>query len=200
MEYIPHILYINLDRRPDRLAQIQGELGNMGLSGERIPAVDTVPHGYIGCTISHINALKKARDAGWENVLILEDDFHFIVTKETLYKQLTTFYLNHKNYDILLFGHNVIHTEYVDALISRTKNVQTTSGYIVHKRFYTTLINRLEEGLLLLIETKDAGKYTIDQYWKELQHHSLWYYFNNRIGIQREGFSDIELKNVNYKV
>lgn len=200
MEFIPHILYINLDSRPDRLAQITSELSCMGLSGERLSAVNTVPHGYIGCSATHIKGLKLARECGWENVVMLEDDFQFVVNKETLERQLREFFSRGIEYDVLFLGYNLINSGPKDNLVGKALEVQTTSGYIVHKRFYDILIKHLEEGLEKLTATHNPSKYTIDQWWKSLQPVHSWYYFVNRIGIQRPGYSDIEGRVVNYRV
>ena len=200
MEYIPHIFYINLDKRPDRLSEIQSELEKMGLSGERYSAIHTPGFGQIGCTMSHINVLKIARERNLENVLIFEDDFEFIVSKDVFLSNIKSFFEKKIEYDVLMLSYNLNHSEPVDDIIGRTKDVQTASGYIVHNRFYTTLINRLEEGLPLLIRTRNPSKYINDQYWKALQPSSLWYYFNTRIGIQRPSYSNLVNDYVDYKV
>ncbi len=70
----------------------------------------------------------------------------------------------------------------------------------MNKRFYKLLIDHLEKGFFELAKTKNPSKYTNDQYWKLLQPTHKWYYFNQRIGIQRPGFSNIENKYVEYKV
>jgi hypothetical protein len=200
MEYLPHIFYINLDKRPDRLTEIQGELSRMGLSGERIPALYTPAHGSIGCTFSHIYGLKLARERGLSHVLILEDDFQFVVDKTIFENNLRDFFSRGIEYDVLFLSYNLREGEHIDNLIGRGRNVQTASGFVVHQRFYDTLISQLEDGFRNLVTTLDHGKYTIDQYWKPLQKTHSWYYFKNRIGIQRESFSNIEGKVVKYSV
>jgi hypothetical protein len=90
---------INLDHRPDRLKLIIDEVGKIGVySPERFPAISpkvsaypkqytknfTLPKsrpkhkqyvmGALGCKLSHVGVIKDAYDAGYENVLIIEDD------------------------------------------------------------------------------------------------------------------------------
>jgi hypothetical protein len=77
--------------------------------------------------------------------------------------------------------------------------VLTASGYIVHERFYDTLLRIWEEGLQKYIETGYFG-YKLDVYWKSLLPSSQWFLMNTRIGVQRESYSDIEKLRVNYKV
>lgn len=80
---------INLDARPDRLERSTRILGSAGVPFERFPGasykapllsdlynlwVDEPHVGYYGCLMSHLFVLRKARDEGLENVLIIEDD------------------------------------------------------------------------------------------------------------------------------
>jgi hypothetical protein len=71
----------------------------------------------------------------------------------------------------------------------------TTSGYIVHRKFYDTLIQNLDEATRLFqqhIHTYDVvSKYSIDQYWRRLQPTAHWLHTLTRIGKQRECFSDL---------
>ena len=201
MEFIQHVLYINLDKRPDRSLEIENELSRVGLSGERIAGVDTAPHGYIGCTMSHITALKTARERGWGNVLILEDDFQFVVDTHTLDNVFREFQMHGFSYDVLFLSYNLIGKHMLlDNVRGRATCVQTASGYIVHQRYYDTLIHHLEEGLEKLKETHDPTQYTNDQYWKSLQRIHEWYFLRPRLGIQRPSYSDIENTYVQYNV
>lgn len=77
------IQVINLERRPDRLARISGELKNSGLNFEILVAVDGQEEGYeseyisrgeIGCWKSHVKAMRRQIETGAEFSLILEDD------------------------------------------------------------------------------------------------------------------------------
>ena len=72
-------LYINLDKRPDRKKQIENELKDFNYV-ERIEAIDTSTNGsaYFGCVLSHIIALETAKERGWDEVMICEDDFEFV--------------------------------------------------------------------------------------------------------------------------
>ena len=97
------IIYINLDKRPDRRSEIEGELSRMGLVGERFPAIETKP-GYIGCSQSHRNILLRAIAENWENVLILEDDFQFVIDKKTFEERMVNFFTSKIPYDVLMIS------------------------------------------------------------------------------------------------
>jgi GR25 family glycosyltransferase involved in LPS biosynthesis len=200
MDLLPHVLFINLDIRTDRLKKIENELKMMGLVGERIPAHNTTPQGLLGCALSHIDAIKIAREREWPYVLIFEDDFQFVVDKLTFEKSIHEFFSRNIDFDVLLLSYNLKQSVNYDDIIGRATSVQTTSGYIVHSRFYDTLLNNLQEGYEHLLEKYEHSVYAIDQYWKKLQTEYLFYFFKDRIGIQRADYSNIERKFVKYNM
>jgi len=152
------------------------------------------------CSMSHIAVLKQAKANTHKNILVFEDDFQFVVDRATFEKQLQSFFDLNIPYDVLMLSHNCYEKKPYNTIVSRAINVQTASGYIVHERFYDSLLRVWEEGLQKLIETGNESKYALDQCWKSLQPSSQWFVMNTRIGLQRESYSDIEKKRVNYKV
>ena len=183
-----HAFYINLDRRTDRRAEVEQEFADKGLVVERFPAVEYDP-GAIGCNLSHIEVLKLAKARGYESVMIFEDDFQFLVDKQTwdqLIARLPT------SYDVVMLSYNLVASAGHDDTFDRVLEVQTTSGFIVHSRFYDKLLTRWEEGARLFIESPHLEwVYLLDQYWKPLQPDAEWYAYKTRIGKQRDGFSDL---------
>jgi len=98
-----NILYINLDRRPERKINIENELNRLGLKGTRIAAIDgqslsdnekeywmdrknfntltrneSRVFGRVGCYLSHLKTMKHALDNNIWPLLILEDDCKFL--------------------------------------------------------------------------------------------------------------------------
>ena len=189
MNNIEKIVYINLDYRIDRRSEIEQELNTIGLSGERFSAIRTNP-GYIGCLQSHLGVLELAKASGWKNVLILEDDFQFIVDRPTFEQEITNFFQLEIPYDVLMISYNILKSAPFNEIVSRAIDVQTASGYLVHERFYDALIANLKDALPLLIQTDHHWLYMNDQYWKCLQPISAWFCLNKRIGIQRSSYSD----------
>jgi hypothetical protein len=183
-----HAFYINLDRRTDRRAEAEQEFAEKGLIVERFPAVEYTP-GAIGCNLSHIEVLKIAKSRGYESVMIFEDDFQFLVSKEEwdlLIARLPA------SYDVVMVSYNMVRADPHDDTFDRVREAQTTSGYIVHSRFYDTLLARWEEGAKLFISHPHLDwVYILDQYWKKLQPESEWFAYKVRIGKQRPGFSDL---------
>ena len=93
------IFYINLDRSEDRREVMEKQLKVISTNYERVSAVDgkkmtnkiadqvddisfqneypELTFSEIGCTLSHIKAIRKAYDIGYEKALIIEDDLLF---------------------------------------------------------------------------------------------------------------------------
>jgi GR25 family glycosyltransferase involved in LPS biosynthesis len=189
------VRYINLDKRTDRKKEIEGELRRMGIENfKRFPAVNHEKT-EIGCFLSHLNLLKEARDKKHKNVLVLEDDFEFVVSKEDFWKFMDS--IKDLDYDVIMFVYNTqAHEDFNDKLI-KVKSAQTAAGYLVNSNFYGALIENFEEALPKFIETGEHWHYANDQCWKSLQPHSKWYAFRPSIGKVRASYSDIQGKQTN---
>lgn len=107
IKYIDHIFYINLDKRKDRREHIEKVLTEYNLSSitERYVAIETAYSGIVGCSQSHLNVLKLARERGYKNVLVLEDDFEFLVTKEELNVKIEYLFKNYPDFDVCMLSH-----------------------------------------------------------------------------------------------
>lgn len=186
--------YINLDHREDRRAEIEGELSKIGIPFERFSAVKWNP-GIVGCNYSHLAVIKEARRRGYESVLIFEDDFQFLVDKETFWATMAAVEKDLSgNFDAVMLGYNMQESRpYSDHLI-KVLNAQTTSGYILHSRMYDKIISLYEDATPKLIKTGEHWNYALDQAWKILQPDSHWFATKIRIGLQRPSFSDIGQK------
>jgi hypothetical protein len=77
---------INLKRREDRLKHIQKEMEYMGWDYELFEAIDE--GSYVGCTLSHLNILKIAKERNYESVLIIEDDCTFMPYAKSFIKKI----------------------------------------------------------------------------------------------------------------
>jgi glycosyl transferase family 25 len=199
MDKISKIIYINLERRQDRREQIEQELAAIGLSGERFNAINHTS-GIVGCGFSHLAVLKQAEENQWENLLILEDDFQFLVPKETLNQQLQAFWDLNIPWDVIMLSYNLSTSTPYNDLIGRVTDAQTASGYLVNRHFYPKLINTLSQAIPLLESTGNHWEYANDQCWKQLQPISQWFYFTTRLGKQRGSFSDNSNQYMDYGV
>lgn len=188
---IDKIFYINLDKRTDRRNEIEQELNKMELPYERFPAIHN-SNGIVGCGYSHLAVLKLARDRGYKNVLIFEDDFTFLVEKPELEIYLEKVFNSFNEFDVCFLSYNCNNFEDIPSniFIKRVTDSQTASGYIVNEKCYSKLISLYEYAIPLLEETGQHWNYANDVCWKSLQKQDMWICFDKKIGKQRPSFSD----------
>lgn len=203
MENIDKIFFINLDYRKDRLEEFLKECEKINFPPEKIErysGVRGIVYPFIGCAKSHYNVLKIAKDRGYKNVLIFEDDFEFLVNEEEFNMKLKHFFTNHQEFNVLMLSYYIPEPcVKVDDMVSVTVNAQTASGYIVNHNFFDKLLDCLGYGVSMLIETKQHWNYMNDQIWKKIQG-DKWFHFTERIGRQRNSFSDITRSIVEYNI
>jgi len=203
------IYYINLDHRTDRNNQFLDEIKKIDFPSNKVKRISAIYHdkGAIGCSKSHINTLMDFIQSPHNTCIIFEDDFEFTVSKKEFKTQLYNIFNNNIDFDvILLAGHviNMVPSGY--NFINKINNAQTTSGYIVTKKFAKNyLLNNFIEGEKLLENSYLNNNYkeydyAIDQYWKKLQPDGKWYICNPKVGKQRASYSDIIKGNVNYEL
>ena len=190
-KYIDKIFYINLNKRTDRRVEIETELNNYGLSYERFEGIETHGFGIYGCGLSHLTVLKIARDRGYKNVLVLEDDFMFLVSKEEFEIQLTDFFESGIKFDVCKLAYNLHENQEIDnKIVGKVLYSATASAYIVNNHYFDKLINLYEWAMPLLKSTGQHWIYANDQIWRNYQREDNWYYFKTRIGKQRLSYSD----------
>lgn len=218
MDKIDRIYYINLDKRTDRKVNIENQIKN-NLDPEfkktkRIPGVlycDKFVNnhkrnkGAIGCSLSHIAALKDAKKNKYNNIMIIEDDFEFKIEKEKLNEKLKYFFENINDYNLLLletYGfYKIFPTEFKD--IYKIDNSLCTGCYIVSHKFLDYFIEHNEKTVKKLING-DTSQY-IDFAWRVFQGNEpdkKVYTFNTnsfKIGYQSAGYSDIGMEKTNDK-
>jgi len=194
MNFIDKIYYINLDKRRDRKELLEEEFDKMQIPKdkiERFPAFYN-EEGMIGCNQSHLEVLKLALKNNYENVLIFEDDFKFLVTKENFYDLLNKFFQKYKDdYDVCFLQYNIVEKIDKDEIISQTTKSHGAAGYLINKKIISDFINILEEATKNLIKTKEHWNYQNDTCWHQLQKTRNFYFFNERIGKQRASYSDL---------
>jgi glycosyl transferase family 25 len=194
-----HTIFINLKERTDRYEHVLKELAKMNIQNP--VRLDATRHqiGAIGCTISHIRALEHAKNAGWSQVFVCEDDITFLNTT-LLRENIEKFSQKNIPWNVLIIGgNNCPPYEIIDDGCCRVFNCQTTTGYIVHKDYYDVLIQNFRESANhLLREPTNHRQYALDIYWKRLQKTGAWYMILPLSVIQYENYSDIERKSTNY--
>lgn len=199
MDLFKHSLFINLDDRVDRFEHALNEFEKINIQVERVSGIKN-KNGAIGCTMSHIKCLQIAKNRDYEYVFICEDDITFLDPKK-LRENAEQFKAHMKSkWDVLIIGgNNVPPYEKISDYCARVFSCQTTTGYIVQKHFYDTLIKNFKESAeKLMRDPTNKREYALDMYWKRLQKQHMWVMLTPPTVTQYESYSDIEERNVNY--
>tara|TARA_B100000963_G_scaffold312980_1_gene290702 strand:- start:3916 stop:4533 length:618 start_codon:yes stop_codon:yes gene_type:complete len=202
------LYYINLDKRPDRLKHLEENvLPNINIDGmekHRITASDHTNYQHIsqrgaGCSLSHIRVWKDAIDKGYNKIIIMEDDFELIKTREEISQILKE--LGDTEFSICNLGYNNITPlkKIENSIFYRCSNVQTTSCYAASVSFLKFILPSIEDATQRLMRCEPYRLNAIDQSWKRFQNRDDWI-LSERIGIQRGSHSDIERRITNYGV
>jgi GR25 family glycosyltransferase involved in LPS biosynthesis len=200
--YIDVIYYINLDHRSDRNQLFLNEMSKMNVPKNKIVRISGVykkNQGELGCSASHIIALTKFQKSSFNNCIIFEDDFEFTKNLNLINKAFKEFFTNNIDWNVCCLSANIIYQENIGYnYINKVTSTQTTSGYMVNKKYNNILLENYKEGYELLLKSYDKGKsdhiqgpYCLDQYWKKIQHDN-WFVFNPKLGKQRNSDSDIQ--------
>jgi len=198
IEDIKHALYINLESRPDRKQHVEQQMNVIGINVQRFNAI-RLENGAIGCSMSHLKCLEIAKKNEWDHILIVEDDILFL-NPDLFKNQLNKFLKKHKTFDVLLIaGNNLPPYQKIDDSCVKVYRCQTTTGYLVQKHYYDTLISNMREGIKLLVSNPAQHVlYAVDKYWFKLQEKDNWYLITPLSVTQREDYSDIEKRQTNY--
>ena len=200
--------YINLDHRTDRKERAIKEFKKIGIQNpNRFSAIKNDIHGGIGCGLSHVGVLEKAKEHGWDYVIIMEDDIKFYDQEETVQK-ITNIFQSDIEWDVMIIGSKIkepiekINEDCVRVL----GGIHSTIMYIVKKHYYDTLINLWKKDMISfendmvrnlnnmdkLLINKIYRKYAIDQTWKILQKKDKFIsIIPNKVFEYGDGISDI---------
>lgn len=210
MDNIDKIYYINLDYRTDRKEQFENQITTHfkdSILESRIERFPAIKHekGLLGCSMSHLEVIKKARQTNSKYILVFEDDFEFIVSRETFLSNLEQLFqqveteISGLDFKVVMLAYNANNRTEIEnnKLLDSTTDVQTCAGYLVNSKYFDELIACWEEGVKMYQETGRDWIYCCDQYWKKLQKEK-WFLFKTRIGKQRAGFNDCGKRIVDY--
>lgn len=196
MNHIDKIIYINMDARTDRRAEIEADFARIGVPEDkllRFPASSYNGCPNTGCLVSHANALQLAYEMGYQNVLILEDDFRFIADAEKVTADLGAFFDMKVPWDVVMLTtcSPVVIPEYTGYLVSRVASSTNGAGYLVNRPMMNELVELFDSNVENLFVTKAHWIYQNDILWKSLMPTKQWYMFNHYLGYQVAGYSDL---------
>jgi len=193
--------YINLEHRKERDLITKQELKKLGIKKpNRFNAIKhEIP--LVGCARSHIACLEKAKELGWDYVIIFEDDLK-IEGKNSLIKKFNK-YIKQDFWDVLYLGcWNYLPPEKVSDDLAKVVRAVCLHAYIVKQHYYDTLINHLKESVELKLSDPNNGKYNNDEYIEGLQTKDRWYTITPIHITQRDGWSDNfrEIRNYSQRI
>jgi GR25 family glycosyltransferase involved in LPS biosynthesis len=188
------ILFINLKDRKDRFESIMAELTKQGAAADKIYRIDahyTPGNGHLGCAKSHYDAMQYAIDNNLNNVIVFEDDFIFSTKPDETNKMFNDLFNNvdQNEWDIVLFAHTYAqHTDTKYPFLHKIIVAQTSSGYIVPKKYFKTLQDVFKKSVDNIKQEKTTNSnfepYALDQLWKENQKTDKWLGFTPALGKQ----------------
>ena len=197
---INKIYCVNLERRPDRKKQAELEFSKHDIDFEFFYGVDghnlsvsnsTIKPGHVGCVLSHLNLYKHLSRQEEGVYMITEDDVifadGFINLFYSLIEQVPS------DWQLLYFGgnHNGIPLSMVSKNVHRLVKTYTTHCYLIKSSALKTVIENFEG--------ENIYKKEVDVHLSDIQKILPCYGFFPHLAWQREGFSDIEMRDVKYE-
>ena len=197
-DFFEEIYCINLDHRTDRWQLAQEEFEKLGIKDKviRFSAISN-PDGRIGIIKSNLEIVKIAKNKKLKNVLIFEDDVKFLFENKPL-ENLQLAINQSKNYKWKLFylGANT-HDKLIkiSTNLIYLKNSFASHSMAYHESVYDKFIQYASN-----INTIKTPNDILDVWLaNEIQGKDLCLLVNPLLTTQRESYSDIEKRNVNYK-
>lgn len=191
--FFDKVFLINLDRRPDRLAECDTWLRSQGIFYERISAYDgqTLPgddprrRAELGCKLSHEKAIKYILQRGYSKTLILEDDFDPIPDLLEKFSEASKWVPSDWN-QLYLGGNHQNLLIPVNKFVAKTKATATTHAYALNLNIC--------EGLLEGFQLVEP----VDTIYRIAQQKMNAYALTPNLINQKAGYSDIIQTEVNY--
>jgi GR25 family glycosyltransferase involved in LPS biosynthesis len=143
LDFLKYGFYINLKERFDRKENVLVNFKSLDIPTLEMIHIDAKKHHYgaIGCFLSHIHCLHKAKEIGYDHILICEDDIQF-TNVNVLKKQLRKIIQNIKKWDVILLASNIISIEKIMNVkyCARVTRGMCATGYIVKSHYYDKLL------------------------------------------------------------
>ena len=137
--------------------------------------------------------------------MVFEDDCQLLTSRKSIDQHIELF-LNDETLDILCIGNSCGENKAYNELFNRCFNTQTTSCYVIKKKFVKTLLECYfldpAESMTLTEDNQELGKHIeyIDVSWMPLQQTHYFMMPKIRQVLQRPSYSDIIKKMADYKL
>ena len=130
---------INLEDRLDRKLHIVDEMTKLPQVSYEI--VSAIRDESKTCFLSHLKCIQRAKDNNLPYVLVLEDDAIFTEDCIEIFDRALT-EVQTRQWDMLYLGANLNSNAYnITPTLVKLSGAYTTHAYMVHERFYDTILN-----------------------------------------------------------
>jgi len=196
-ELFPLQVYINLDKRQDRDMLVKKEFERININPTRISGIITnttknaMWNGILGCLFSHVHCLEMAMKQK-QNIFIFEDDILFTKDNQTqLILDQCCEELNVIEWSMFYVAANILKPIYqVSDHLGKLTHAQSTVGYGVNKNFVEKLLSYIPRNKIIPIDlVYSNGVIPIHNCYISIP----------MLGVQRDSFSDIEGRSVQYE-
>ena len=134
---IAHAIFINVPKDTDARKQIEEQLKNFPPEKQSyLPGIHEPDHPNVAVAKNHMNALIKAKEEAWPNVLVVEDTAKWTPSLDA-YPPLET--LLSKAHDVILLNKEI-----------------PSLAYIVNKSYYDTFIIKLARTIADFVKKRTS--------------------------------------------
>ena len=205
---IDNVYCISLKTREDRQKTVIAQCDKLGIALDFIKVDKNKEDPERGCLESHMLCIKDAKENGYKNVLIMEDDILF--NGQILRLFLTQGNIKvPENFDMFYLGYNVNNGYKYNDNIMKITSAQCAHSYILNEQVYDYILENIEKDWKTFPEWNTRNDLEKQQNWN-CRAVDLFYgkivnqKRDNSYGLfpilcyQQDSFSDIENKVVSY--
>lgn len=190
---------VNLERRPDRLESIKKEMEYLDWDFELFKAIDTNSH--VGCTLSHVEIVKIAKERNYESVLVIEDDCTIMPYSKFLIQKISE--IDDFKFSILNLGPTLNRPVNISDKYPFLLDITNLPPKKEHERgiYATNMIlyhNSIYDDVIDIIKPENLAYYAIDDYiYRFITMNKQSYSPILPIGVQISSWSDVSGGNYN---
>jgi GR25 family glycosyltransferase involved in LPS biosynthesis len=196
-DFFDKIFCINLDERTDRWEKSKKEFNRIGIleKVERFSAIKE-DDGRLGIIKSNLEIIKYAKKENLNNVLIFEDDVHFIMDNVKTPLTISLSQIGDLKWSLFYLGANT-HNKLIKLKpnLILLKNSYAVHAMAYNKCIYDKMIMKYDK-MKKIVNYKDILDVFLAE---EIQSKRTCLMTNPMIATQRNDYSNIENKNVNYE-
>lgn len=192
------VFYINLASRKDRDEATKATFPHSDL--RRLDAFSNYPKPWMGCSASHIEALKRGIATGSEAFVVIEDDLDYNTrVPKTKMRSYLKKALESDAWDVLLLVGYFLEGRVKGWEIpgfSRIEGYGTAAAYVIRRKYAPLLLEAWKASLSgayeCLMDDDCYSTHSIDGAWKAHQKRDHWHCASPVFFVVRPDYSDID--------